>query len=313
MQVESLQFLRPICVARLHLQNARVPSLELFTPPTADAHPLASRRVDAPGGTEWWHLDAYDAQQNLLIVADVVAGDPLDRRYRRAVEHFLRRPTRRLPPAPWDYSAVRVTIYRNSDVQASLAMALRADAFSASPKRLDVQAGPLTLRSVQHGLQVVILPTAKDSLPLNLTFQGRDVPAVQPERRIRPPWGGTFLGWVALPAGCAGGGSIQIGSSAAASNRFSGVAQLDYLFTDALVISQPPRWRRRRLHLAERSLAELHVDGQVNWRNVTDAEWPEVVRAGEAVALSAPSRISRSLMPITLAQMTGVEVTDAFG
>jgi hypothetical protein len=68
--------------------------------------------VRSPGGCEWWHFDAQDAQQDIQIVGVLAQGWPFHPGYLRSYFRYLRAPTRNPPPVPQQYPSAHFSIYR---------------------------------------------------------------------------------------------------------------------------------------------------------------------------------------------------------
>src|SRR5687767_726009 len=84
-----------------------MPTVPLYDTP---ANPDAWHRVRAPGGYEWWHLDAVSPSGRETVTIDFFDGDPFNAAYQAAYARYRRRPTRVVPPVPRDYPGVRVRV-----------------------------------------------------------------------------------------------------------------------------------------------------------------------------------------------------------
>jgi hypothetical protein len=93
-----------------------VPTLPLYSPIDAragGAWPHASHHVTAPGGYEWWHLEAEDVDAGRLVVATLYDGYPFHPKYLRDHARYLRRPTRVAPAVPSQYPCVAFAVYEH--------------------------------------------------------------------------------------------------------------------------------------------------------------------------------------------------------
>jgi hypothetical protein len=86
-----------------------MPTIPLFTP-TED--PDAWHQVRAPGGSEWWYLDAREDGADLRVVAILFDGCPVHPEYLRRYARYRRRPTRFAPPVPRDFPCIYFAIDR---------------------------------------------------------------------------------------------------------------------------------------------------------------------------------------------------------
>jgi hypothetical protein len=87
-----------------------VPTIPLYDSPL---NPDAWHRVRSPGGYEWWHFDAQDAQHDRQLVATFYDGYIFDPDYRHRYASYLRKPTQNPPPLPSEFSCVHFAMYEN--------------------------------------------------------------------------------------------------------------------------------------------------------------------------------------------------------
>lgn len=128
-----------------------MPILPLFQTP---AHPDAWHLVTAPGGYEWWHFEADDAEDaggRFRIVATWFDGFPLHPDYLRRYRRYRRAPTRHRPPVPGEYPCVYFAVYEEGRALAQLLAQYPSDAFSASVERPQVRIGPNELMADADG------------------------------------------------------------------------------------------------------------------------------------------------------------------
>ena len=85
-----------------------MPTIPLFTQP---AHADDPHDVRAPGGYEWWYLDAEDERHDRRVVAVVFDGFAFHPRYVRAFARYRRSPTRVAPPQPGMYPCAWLALY----------------------------------------------------------------------------------------------------------------------------------------------------------------------------------------------------------
>src|SRR5688572_17338069 len=85
-----------------------MPLVPLFD---TSATPDSSHRVATPGGYESWRTLAYDTKQDLLLLFSRHEGCLSDPAYIKAVDRYLRHPTRTLPPLPQNYPCEEVSLY----------------------------------------------------------------------------------------------------------------------------------------------------------------------------------------------------------
>ncbi len=119
-----------------------MPSLSLTQDPSAEMHRLG-RHGRAPGGYEWWRIEAVDDANNLRLIAQLSMGHCFDPIYLRRLEAFLNYPTRNAPPRSAEYPRVDVSIYRNGKVIAKQVARYPATEFIASDT--DVRIGETEL------------------------------------------------------------------------------------------------------------------------------------------------------------------------
>jgi carotenoid 1,2-hydratase len=98
--------------------------------------------VAAPGGYEWWYLDAEDRQSDLRIVGILFEGFVFHPQYLRAYWRYRRRPTRVAPPVPGDYCCAYLAVYRGGKLAAQFMSQYPRQRFSARADTLDVAVGP---------------------------------------------------------------------------------------------------------------------------------------------------------------------------
>ncbi|HEV8292177.1 MAG TPA: hypothetical protein VGP94_09645 [Tepidisphaeraceae bacterium] len=87
-----------------------MPLVPLFdeTEPRASSH-----NVRSPGGYETWRLRAYDAKQDLLLLASLWNGYLFHPTYHKRYGAYLRHPTRTVPPLPSEYACQELILYQN--------------------------------------------------------------------------------------------------------------------------------------------------------------------------------------------------------
>lgn len=116
-----------------------MPTLPMYD---TSADPDAWHRVTAPGGYEWWRLDAEDESAEVRVVVRLYDGHAFHPGYVRAYRRYLRRPTRRPPPVPRDYPCAELTIYRKGKVWGRFTDLYPAGTLTTSTERLCVAVGP---------------------------------------------------------------------------------------------------------------------------------------------------------------------------
>ncbi len=80
--------------------------------PIAENDLDAPRMIVAPGGYQWWCLEAHDPVSDIRVVAIVFDGNPFDPRYLRRYAWYRRSPTRVVPPVPLEYPGVFLRVYK---------------------------------------------------------------------------------------------------------------------------------------------------------------------------------------------------------
>lgn len=133
---------------------APVPTLPLFSPPDArpaGASPDAGRRVTAPGGYEWWHFEAEDANAGVLLVATLYDGCPFHPAYLRAHARYLHQPTRVAPAVPAQYPCVSIAISQNDRPLARSVTQFSPGSFQASDESPEARVGPHSLTAGADG------------------------------------------------------------------------------------------------------------------------------------------------------------------
>jgi hypothetical protein len=139
-----------------------VPIIPLYdSPPSPDAW----HRVRAPGGYEWWHFDAEDAQHDRRLVVTFYDGYVFDPTYQRCYAAFRRQPTRHSPPLPSEFPCVEVALYENG--QARFSKKLTAGKFVGSDDSPALAIGDNRVEKLGYSLRISL---RDDSLSVQMTF-----------------------------------------------------------------------------------------------------------------------------------------------
>jgi hypothetical protein len=131
---------------------------------------LESRRVFAPGGYEWWRIEARSTGGTAVLVEFSLGG--IGRKWWRDYRGYLRRPTRRLPPLPAQSPVVQWRIYDAGGMR----MQGRHSADPAQTEilrdRLAVRIGPGVIDQADDGTMRLSL-TPPDGGVIQLEFHPR--------------------------------------------------------------------------------------------------------------------------------------------
>lgn len=317
-------------IARIR-ENGIMPTLPLFTPPPDGANASASRQIVAPGGTEWWHVDAEDRAQDLLIVIDVFAGSPFDDGYRNQVRRFMHNPTVMHPPSPRDHAMALVAVYRDGICIGSLEERVSRDAFSASPTSLDVRCGPLRLAAVEDSIRVTCdSPDLKESPSLDLTWTPRL--RVAPREFSISSLGrpATFLNWVCGMPSYDVTGNIQSANQAdiAETRLFNGRGFHECTFAAGLLARELQSWTRRRVVSDERtwvlhqftfqsrnasSLFYAATSTDAGWSALDRNDCPAVEEKEAPVERESWLDIQRSIGDVQIGNVIGRSLVECYG
>ncbi len=125
-----------------------MPDLPLYSSPP---DPDAGHRVIAPGGYEWWYVDAEDATTDTQVVAILLDGFVFHPQYRRRFKQFARRPTKNSPPLAADYPCAYMVIYQNGKIAAQFMSQFPPGSFAASDTEPKAAVGPNTFERQPDG------------------------------------------------------------------------------------------------------------------------------------------------------------------
>ncbi|MEM1013271.1 MAG: hypothetical protein AAGI46_13760 [Planctomycetota bacterium] len=136
----------------------------MFTRP---AHPDAHHRVTAPGGYEWWYVDAESHDGRTHVVAILFDGYVFHPAYLRADARFRRQPTKVRPAIAADFPCAYCVVYRDGSIHRQFLTQVRPKDFEAATNRLHVRVGDCTLSGDGDQLRLAVSGT-----PWKLTAQG---------------------------------------------------------------------------------------------------------------------------------------------
>jgi hypothetical protein len=217
-----------------------VPTIPLYN--SNPAHPDASHDVRSPGGYEWWHFDAEDAQQDIQIVGVLAQGYPFHPGYLRRYFRYLRAPTRRLPPLPQQYPCAHFAVYRGGRLLHQFINCYSAGSLIAHTQRPQVSLGP---NEFVGGPELMLSLSGAPSVPTALgakvhsqqrlggQFNFSPLLTMPPfERIIRWPQlrGGGQHHWVLTSPLCAVRGTIRCNGAAI---DFNGLGYHDHRYGTA--------------------------------------------------------------------------------
>lgn len=281
-----------------------MPTLPLYTPLALGVNPFASRQVIAPGGTEWWHVDAFVPSIEMLLIVDIILGDPFCADHAKAVRQFLRRPTKQPPPHPHAFSTIFVALYRRDELIKCLDGPVDPDSVSVSASTFEVHAGGIHLSGDEDALLMTV--DHPDAQPFHFYLQLPDTrPSI--ERTAEQCPDGRFLHWVSTddtsPA-------LTPPKREPPVPAIEGIARLDYLFTDALLHTHPCKVRRRRVLLSSWVRGELNIDGLCEWASGADRYSLDTDE--EAIALAGVNVMGHSVKRTVVARERGYDLINTY-
>ncbi|MBV8780948.1 MAG: hypothetical protein JO353_06075 [Phycisphaerae bacterium] len=145
-----------------------MPTLPLFD--ESATVPGAWRRVMAPGGYQWWRLDAIDDPTQTVITVIFHDGRWSDPNYTRRYQRFIASPTKTSPPVPADFRAVEISVYQLNVSAVTELVSVTAMDFEASTKEMRVRIGNYALQPIESDRYRIAGPRTD----LILTPVGRD-------------------------------------------------------------------------------------------------------------------------------------------
>lgn len=209
--------LQCIPAATPHLSGPHVVPLH-DVPPCPDGW----HAVTAPGGYEWWYLDAEDRQSDLRLVGILFQGFVFHPRYLREYWHYRRHPTRVPPPLPSDYCCAYLAVYRGGTLAGQFMSQYPSQQFAARADTVDVSVGPNRLWADGAGLQLHLQGTpwhltatgpkriSGEKLAADVTFEpALAVPALQ-RRFFSRQLSGADHYWIIANPLCRARGSVMI-------------------------------------------------------------------------------------------------------
>jgi carotenoid 1,2-hydratase len=197
--------------------------------------------VRGPGGFEFWHMDAADASGTRVIVS-ISHGSPLLPKYIQAVRAYLADPTRRLPPAPADFSCVHLAVYQNRRPPLRWTVQYPAEQFAASSTELKLAIGPNRLEKI--GDELLLTAQYRDRIAIDLRFTPR-FSTKSFQTRVRHPRRLDF--WTVANPLCDVRGEIRLGRTAPGDAiRFEGAGYCEHLYGPGPVGKGPQPWIRGR-------------------------------------------------------------------
>ncbi len=108
--------------------------------------PDASHCIIAPGGYEFWRVDAADDIRQIEVSVGFFHGHPSLPAYLRRYRQYRRKPTANAPPTPTDFPAVEIKVGSANRTGVTELQVLPAGSLRASSERLDISAGLHSLR-----------------------------------------------------------------------------------------------------------------------------------------------------------------------
>jgi len=227
------------------LYNATVP---LYDVPSC---PDGWHAVTAPGGYEWWYLDAEDRQGDLRLVGILFEGFVFHPQYLRAYWRYRRRPTRVAPPLPGDYCCAYLAVYRGGKLAGQFMSQYPPQQFAARGDALDVAVGPNRLWAEAGGLRLSLRGTpwhltamgpkrnSGEKLAADLAFEPiLAAPALQ-RRFFSRRLSGADHHWIIANPLCRARGTIEIGGQTIS---LDGLGYHDHNFGTGPIGSGLKRW-----------------------------------------------------------------------
>jgi hypothetical protein len=302
-----------------------MPTLPLYDP--APPHPDGWHRVIAPGGYESWHFDAEDEAGDVRILVTFSQGSPFDGEYRRQYFAFLRKPTKRPPPAAAEFPSVSFLLWEKGQSVARFAYRYPARAFEASPGEPELNVGPHRLQPGAGGTFALRIAdaavtggTARVAAELWFAPKFHGAPFVRrfPSREIA---GGADHFWVLANPLCAVSGTVRLTEGATSSPRefhFAGRGYHDHRYGSApIYAASGVGWTRGRALFEDRAeMFQFVVRGTENCyvradasgiNEVTPAEWqpvgqdPERLHLRDGLTLESPTEVDLGPFATTLA------------
>jgi hypothetical protein len=117
--------------------------------------PDASHCINAPGGYEFWQIDAVDDANKIELSVRFFDGHPSLPAYLRRYRRYRRRPTANAPPTPADFPVVEIQVRKAKGARVSALQVLPRGSLRSSTERLDISAGLHSLRrSIDRSLEL---------------------------------------------------------------------------------------------------------------------------------------------------------------
>ncbi len=216
-------------------------TIELFQQPSfADAW----HNVTAPGGYEWWHFDAEDAEHDRQIVVAMSYGDPFSTDYLDRYSRYAKHPTRHAPPIPSEYISVQLSVYRDGKPETEFFSRVPAEQFSSRFDALEVQMGANRLAVENDALMLWL---GDEQLTARLSFKPLFTHAAS-ERELLT----RSHHWIIANALCDVEGEIRFDGQAI---PFRGRGYHDHQYGLSPIIRAARRWLRGRALLEDRCIA----------------------------------------------------------
>lgn len=225
-------------------EGTRAHTIPLYSTP---AHADAWHQVLAPGGYEWWHVDADDARHDRRIVVALFDGFAFSARYAREYARYRRHPTRVPPPVPRQYPAAHVALYEGGKTRLQFTTLFAPGAFSASTDHLDVSVGPHRACAAGDGVELLV---ESETLRASLRFMPR-----MTSEALERAFPCTPHRWILTGPSCDVSGSITCANGEFA---FAGHGYREHHYATAPLAWSVSRWFRGRVLLDDAAYA-FHV------------------------------------------------------
>ena len=108
--------------------------------------PETSHQICTPGGYEFWRLTADDDTNHIQLNVGFFDGHPSLHAYIRQFGRYRRKPTTNPPPTPRDFPVVEIDVSAPGADKIHTLEILPAGSLQASSERLEIFAGPHSLR-----------------------------------------------------------------------------------------------------------------------------------------------------------------------
>jgi hypothetical protein len=210
-------------------------------------------RVRAPGGYEWWELDAEDETQGIRVLISFHDGFAFDPEYARRYDAYRRRPTLHSPPVPRQYPCVQFAIFEKEAIVAGNTVHFPEGAFQYDPKSNAVTIGANRLELGIEETRVQIQGGGV-AISMEMVFRRKSL-ALPLEQAIPQFEFGAEHHWVLAKPRCDVEGQISFNGRQV---KFHAIGCQDHYYGGWPIGPTVRRWLRGRAMLPRRTVA-FHV------------------------------------------------------